>query len=82
MESMKQLTAEQRVRAVSALVEGNSVNSTVLMTGVTKPTILRLRGLRGEAFQVFHDDKVRGLDTKRFSAYRTTIGKAFGTDGD
>ena len=62
---MKQLTTQQRVQVVAALVEGNSINSTVRMTGVSKPTILRLIGLLGDACQKFHDEKVRNLSTKR-----------------
>ena len=62
---MKQLTTQHRVQVVAALVEGNSINSTVRMTGVSKPTILRLIGLLGDACQKFHDDKVHSLDSKR-----------------
>jgi hypothetical protein len=62
---MKQLTTDERVRVVSALVEGNSINSTVRMTGVSKPTILRLIGLMGDACQKYHDQHVRGLSTER-----------------
>ena len=62
---MKQLSTEQRVQVVAALAEGSSINSTVRMTGVTKPTILRLIGLMGKACQQFHDDKVRGLTSRR-----------------
>jgi IS1 family transposase len=50
---------------VAALVEGNSINSTVRMTGISKPTILRLIGLMGEACQNFHDARVHGLNSKR-----------------
>jgi IS1 family transposase len=62
---MNQLTNEQRVRVVAALVEGNSINSTVRMTGVSKPTILRLLELLGEACKRYHDEHVRGLTSRR-----------------
>src|ERR1039458_6975987 len=38
---MKRLTMEQKTRVVAALVEGNSVRSTVRLTGVAKNTVLR-----------------------------------------
>jgi hypothetical protein len=62
---MKQLSTEQRVSVVAALVEGNSINSTVRMTGTSKPTILKLLADLGKACQKFHDDRVRGLSCKR-----------------
>jgi hypothetical protein len=62
---MKQLTTAQRVQVIAALVEGNSINSTVRMTGVSKPTILRLIGLMGEACTAYHDEHVRGLSCER-----------------
>lgn len=62
---MKQLTTDQRVRVVAALVEGNSINSTVRMTGVSKPTILRLIGLMGEACKNYHDARVQCVNSKR-----------------
>jgi len=63
--SMNQLTTEDRVRVVAALVEGCSISSTVRMTGVSKPTILRLLALLGEACKNYHDDHVRNLSCKR-----------------
>jgi hypothetical protein len=39
---MNRLTKEKRIQVVAALVEGSSINSTVRMTGVSKPTILKL----------------------------------------
>jgi hypothetical protein len=57
---MNRLTKEERVRVVAALVEGNSVNSTVRMTGISKPTILKLLKDLGSACVAFHDTHVRG----------------------
>jgi hypothetical protein len=62
---MKQLSTAARVQVVSALVEGNSINSTVRMTGVSKPTILKLIVDLGTACQQFHDSYVHGLTCKR-----------------
>ena len=62
---MNRLTTEDRVRVVSALVEGSSINSTVRMTGTTKPTILKLIGQLGEACGAFHDREVRDLPCRR-----------------
>ena len=46
---------------VGALIEGSSVNSTVRMTGVSKPTILKLLWDLGCACAAHHNDHVRGL---------------------
>lgn len=64
MPGMKLRTAE-RVQIISALVEGNSINSTVRMTGRSNNTILRLLADLGKACQAFHDEKVRGPYCKR-----------------
>jgi len=39
---MNKLSTAERVQVIAALVEGNSINSTVRMTGISKPTILKL----------------------------------------
>lgn len=46
---------------IRALVEGNSINSTVRMTGVSKPTILKLLRDLGSACAMHHAETVRGL---------------------
>jgi IS1 family transposase len=58
---MNQLKTDKRSMVVAALVEGNSINSTVRMTGVAKTTILRLLRDLGRACAAFHNDNVRGL---------------------
>ena len=50
---------------VAALVEGNSINSTVRMTGISKPTILKLLVDLGKACQKFHDERVVNVAAKR-----------------
>ena len=39
---MNRLTSEQRAKVISCLIEGNSVRSTVRITGVAKKTVMRL----------------------------------------
>ena len=39
---MNKLSKAERVSVIAALVEGASINSTVRMTGISKPTILKL----------------------------------------
>ena len=42
MGSMNRLSTAERVQIISCLVEGNSINSTVRMTGRSKHTVLNL----------------------------------------
>ncbi len=62
---MNKLSTADRARVVSALVEGMSINSTVRMTGISKPTILKLIADLGKVCQDYHDENVHGLSTKR-----------------
>src|ERR1039457_7571658 len=39
---MNRLSSEQRTKVISCLIEGNSVRSTVSITGVAKKTVMRL----------------------------------------
>jgi len=52
---------DKQKAVVTALVEGSSINSTVRMTGVSKPTILKLIRDLGGACARYHDQYVRGL---------------------
>ena len=65
MESMNRLSNVERVRVVSALVEGCGVNAIARMTGVSKPTILKLLSDLGKVCYAYHDQHVRGLRCKR-----------------
>ena len=51
---MNRLKMEKRRAVVAALVERSSINSTVRMTGVSKPTILELLRDLGEACAAYH----------------------------
>jgi IS1 family transposase len=62
---MKQLTTLQRSQVVRCLVEGNSIRSTVRITGVAKNTIVRLLGELGCACATYHNRTVRNLKVRR-----------------
>src|SRR5687768_6535430 len=65
---MNKLSNEERARVIKSLVEGNSINSTVRMTGIDHTTILRLLAEVGEACLRFHDAQVRNLSTTTVQA--------------
>jgi IS1 family transposase len=62
---MNKLTTADRVRVISALVEGCSIRATVRMTGVAKNTIVKLLAEIGTACAAYHDEKVRNVKAKR-----------------
>jgi IS1 family transposase len=62
---MNKLSNEQRARVVSALLEGNSINSACRMTGVAKMTVLKLLRDVGTACLSYHDATVRGLSSEK-----------------
>jgi IS1 family transposase len=62
---MNKLDTADRVRVISALVEGCSIRATVRMTGVAKNTIVKLLAEIGEACAAYHDEKVRNVKAKR-----------------
>lgn len=62
---MNRLGSTERTRVASALVEGCGINATCRMTGVSKPTVLKLLHDLGQACYVYHDAHVRGLKSKR-----------------
>ena len=59
------LKVAKRVAVVSALVEGNSISSTVRMTGVAKTTILRLLADLGAACAAYQDGAFQNLPCRR-----------------
>jgi IS1 family transposase len=65
---MNRLTKEKQRQVVAALVEGSSINSTVRMTGISKPTILKLLADLGTACAKYQDQKLRNLPCKRVQA--------------
>lgn len=62
---MNKLKREKQAQIVAALVEGNSINSTVRMTGVSKVTILKLIADLGTKCADYQDRTLRNLNCKR-----------------
>ena len=62
---MNKLSREKQVQVITALVEGNSINSTVRMTGVHKTTILKLLAELGSRCADYQDRTMRNLKCKR-----------------
>ena len=62
---MNRLSTAKRVAVVAALVEGNSIRSTVRMTGVAKNTIVKLLVELGDACTRYQDEHLRNLPCKR-----------------
>ena len=56
---------EQKTRVVGALVEGNSIRSTVRMTGVAKNTVVKLLLDLADACAAYHDRHVRNIHVRR-----------------
>jgi hypothetical protein len=63
---MNKLSTQKRVRIISALVEGNSINSVVRMTGVSNNTVLKLLADIGSASAIYQDKVFRNLQGKRW----------------
>jgi IS1 family transposase len=59
--NMNRLDTHRRIAVVAALVEGNSIRSTVRRTGVAKNTVVKLLLDLAEACTAHHDRTVRGL---------------------
>ena len=59
------LSSSRRAAVVAALVEGNSIRSTVRMTGVAKNTIAKLSLELGAACARYQDETLRELPCKR-----------------
>ena len=62
---MNKLSREKRVRVIAALVEGNSIRSTVRMTGVAKNTVVKLLADIGSVCAEYQDKTLRNLTCKR-----------------
>lgn len=62
---MNRLNTAQRVAVVKALVEGNSIRSTVRLTGVAKNTVVKLLAELGLACAEYQDKALRNLTCKR-----------------
>ena len=62
---MNKLDTKKRAQIVAAMVEGAGVNSIARMTGVSKPTILKLLADLGKACAQYQDRTLRNLPCKR-----------------
>jgi IS1 family transposase len=62
---MNRLTQEKRAQVIACLVEGNSIRSTVRMTGVAKNTVVKLLVDMGTACSVHMDATMRDLPCER-----------------
>ena len=58
---MRRLPRETRAQILAMLVDGNSVSGTVRLTGISKPTILKLLIDAGRAAGDFHNRTARNL---------------------
>lgn len=65
---MRKLSTTQRASILTALVEGNSVNSTARICGCSKVTVLRLLADAGTVAAAWHDEHVQGLQAERVQA--------------
>jgi IS1 family transposase len=62
---MRKLPAEDRVRILHLLCEGNSIRAVTRLTGASKNTVVKLLISAGKACGAYHDEHVRGLMTRR-----------------
>jgi IS1 family transposase len=58
---MNRLTTQRRAQVIAALVEGNSIRSTVRMTGAAKNTVAKLLVDLGTACKQYQDERLRNL---------------------
>jgi IS1 family transposase len=62
---MNKLDNATRSRVIGCLVEGNSIRSTVRMTGISMPTILKLLAEIGEVCREYQDQAFHNLSCRR-----------------
>src|SRR4029078_9975917 len=65
MEDMNKLPAAKRAQILSMLCEGNSMRSVSRLADVSINTVSKLLVDAGLVCAAFHDENVRGLDSKR-----------------
>jgi IS1 family transposase len=63
--AMNRLSVDKRVQVLRCLVEGNSIRSTVRITGVAKNTVTKLLVDIGHACSEYQDKVMRNLSCKR-----------------
>jgi len=65
---MNKLSTTQRTQIVSVFMEGVGINSATRITGISKPTILKLLADLGKACTKYQDKHLRNLPCKRIQA--------------
>jgi len=65
IEGMNKLTMSKRAEIIRCLVEGNSIRSTVRITGAAKNTVTKLLVDAGRACSAYQDEHLRNLPCKR-----------------
>src|SRR5881275_1893519 len=65
MVSMNRLSRQERARIIGCLVEGNSIRSTVRMTGAAKNTVVKLLVELGAACSAYQDEAMWNLSCRR-----------------
>src|ERR1700688_5153884 len=62
---MNTISKERRIAVIAALVEGNSIRSTVRMSGAAKDTVLKLLANIGRACEVYQTHALQNLPCER-----------------
>jgi IS1 family transposase len=65
---MNRMDTARRAAVIRCLIEGNSINSTVRMTGAAKNTVLKLLVEIGSACSAFLDETMQNLPCQRLQA--------------
>lgn len=65
MVSMNRLDSARQAQVIRCLIEGNSIRSTVRMTGVAKNTVVKLLVKVGAACSTYQDEALRNLTCQR-----------------
>jgi IS1 family transposase len=68
MVSMNRMDTARRAAVIRCLIEGNSINSTVRMTGAAKNTVLKLLVEIGASCSAYMDKSMRNLTCERVQA--------------
>jgi IS1 family transposase len=65
IDPMNKLSTSKRAEILRCLVEGNSIRSTVRITGASKNTLAKLLADAGKACSAYHDKHVRNVKAER-----------------
>ena len=63
--TMNQLSTAERAQVVAALVDGVGINATTRMTGISKPTVLKLLVKLGAACAAYQHRAIRNVRARR-----------------